>query len=59
MCGQRCLFLKVKYAIVNAGMKEKFIKIYTNLPLGLRGDIILVLPDLGPITWNVAYLEVM
>ncbi len=38
--------------------KEKFFKIYADLPLGLRDEIILVLPEKGPITWNVAFLEV-
>ncbi len=38
--------------------KEKFLKIYADLPLGLRDEIILVLPEKGPITWNVAFLEV-
>lgn len=38
--------------------KEKFLKAYANLPLGLRTDIVLVVDDLGPITWNAAYLEV-
>ena len=37
--------------------KEKFIKIYSNLPLNLRREIILVI-DEKPITWNVAYLEI-
>ena len=39
-------------------MKEKFFKIYANLPLNLRSEIVLVLPDRGPITWNVAYTEI-
>ncbi|HBL39685.1 TPA: hypothetical protein DDZ10_03380 [Candidatus Uhrbacteria bacterium] len=38
--------------------KEKLLKVYANLPLNLRGEIILVLPEKGPITWNVAYVEV-
>jgi len=38
--------------------KEKFLKIYADLPLGLRDEIIVVLPEKGPITWNVAFLEV-
>lgn len=37
--------------------KEKFYKIYANLPLGVRQEIILVLDD-KPITWNVAYIEI-
>jgi hypothetical protein len=39
--------------------REKFLKIYANLPLGLRNEIILTLDDGKPITWNVAYLEVV
>ena len=39
-------------------MKDKFFKIYANLPLNLRSEIVLVLPDRGPITWNVAYTEI-
>ena len=40
------------------GNKEKFLKIYANLPLGVRQEIILVLDEYGAITWNVAFLEV-
>ena len=38
--------------------RTQFLKIYANLPLNLRNEIILVL-EAEPITWNVAYLEVM
>jgi hypothetical protein len=38
--------------------KDKFFSVYANLPIGLRDQVILVLPDRGPITWNVAYIEV-
>lgn len=38
--------------------KENFLKVYANLPINLRDDIILVLKDKGPITWNVAYIEI-
>ncbi len=37
--------------------KEKFLKVYANLPLNIRKEIILVIDD-EPVTWNVAYLEV-
>jgi hypothetical protein len=40
------------------GRKEKFLKIYANLPLGVRQEMILVLDDRGPITWDVAFIEV-
>jgi hypothetical protein len=38
--------------------KDMFFKVYANLPLNLRDEIVLVLPEKGPITWNVAYLEI-
>jgi len=38
-------------------LKERFLKIYSNIPLKLRKEIILVI-DGEPITWNVAYIEV-
>jgi len=38
-------------------LREKFLKIYSNIPLSLRKEIILVLNG-EPLTWNSAYLEV-
>lgn len=38
-------------------LREEFLKIYADLPLALRSEIILVLDD-EPITWNAAYVEV-
>ena len=38
-------------------LREDFLRIYANIPLGLRDDIILVFEDKS-LTWNVAYLEV-
>lgn len=38
--------------------REKFLKLYANLPINIRKEIILVLEKEGPITWDVAYLEV-
>ena len=32
--------------------KDRFFKVYANLPIGLRDQVILVLPDIGPLTWN-------
>ncbi len=40
------------------GRKEKFLKIYANLPLGVRKEIVLVLDDGKPITWDVVFIEV-
>lgn len=38
--------------------KAKFMKVYANLPIGLRSEIVAVLDNVGPITWNAAYVEV-
>jgi len=43
---------------MNPGTREKFLKIYANLPLGVRQEIILVLDDNKPITWDVAFFEI-
>ena len=40
------------------GKKERFLKIYANLPINLRNEIIYVLPDNRPLTWNAAFIEV-
>ncbi len=37
--------------------RERFLKIYSNIPLGLRKDVILII-DKEPITWSVAFIEV-
>ena len=39
------------------GNKEKFLKIYANLPLGIRQEIILVLEDKRTMTWDAAFVE--
>lgn len=38
--------------------KNRFIKVYSNLPINLRNEVILVLPNIGSITWNVASSEI-
>ena len=38
-------------------LREDFLKVFANIPLGLRDDIILVFED-KPLTWSVIYLEV-
>lgn len=40
------------------GNREKFLKIYANLPISVRQEIILVLANNQPITWNAAFIEV-
>lgn len=38
-------------------LRERFLKVYSNIPLNLRDEIILVFEG-KPITWDVAYIEV-
>jgi len=38
-------------------LKTRFYKVYSNLPLGVRDEVILVVGD-EPITWRVAKLEI-
>jgi len=37
--------------------KERFLKVYANLPIGMRTEIIAIV-DGKPITWNVAFDEI-
>lgn len=37
--------------------KERFYKIYNNLPLPLREEVVIVIDD-EPISWKVARLEI-
>lgn len=38
--------------------RERFLRSYANLPLNSRREIIVVLDEEGPVTWEAAYLEV-
>ena len=38
--------------------KDRFLKEYANLPLNLRNEVVLVTSETGPVTWNVAFLEI-
>ncbi len=38
-------------------LAAKFQKVYANLPLGARGEIVAVI-DGAPMTWNAIYIEV-
>lgn len=38
-------------------LRSKFLKVYANVPLGIRNDIISVI-DGEPMTWRVCYLEI-
>ncbi len=38
-------------------LRERFLKIYANIPISLRAETILVL-DKEPISWKAAYVEI-
>jgi len=38
-------------------LRERFLKIYANIPLSLRKEIIAII-DKEPVTWSVAYVEI-
>ncbi|MDI6738384.1 MAG: hypothetical protein QME12_07790 [Nanoarchaeota archaeon] len=42
---------------METGLKEQFLKIYANLPLSLRKEIIIIFKK-EPMTWNAAYIEI-
>lgn len=39
-------------------LREKFLKLYSNLPINIRKEVIIVLDKIGPISWDIAYLEI-
>lgn len=38
--------------------RERFLKIYSNLPIPARDEIIYIGEDQKPLSWNVCYLEI-
>lgn len=38
--------------------RDSFFRFYANLPIGIRREVVLDLPEQGPITWEVAYREI-
>jgi hypothetical protein len=38
--------------------RTMFLRSYSNIPLGLRSDIIAIVDPEGPVSWMVAYLEI-
>lgn len=42
---------------MNKKLRKKFLKLYANLPMGIRSDIIAVIHD-EPMSWSVCYLEI-
>ena len=45
---------------VNTGrdLKSRFLHVYSDLPIDLRTEIIVII-NKSPITWNVAYAEII
>jgi len=42
---------------MNEELRQKFLKVYYNLPLGIREEVIYVL-DSKPMTWNAVFIEI-
>ena len=38
---------------------SKFLSVYANLPAGIRGEIVAVMENGEPYTWNAAYVEII
>ncbi len=38
--------------------KARFYKTYANIPLGLRNEIVVVVGDNEPLSWNAAKIEI-
>ena len=38
--------------------REKFLKVYSNLPLPVRDETIYIDENQRPVSWNVSYLEI-
>ncbi|MFA5130522.1 MAG: hypothetical protein WC477_06460 [Patescibacteria group bacterium] len=39
-------------------LKERFLKVYSTIPLGARKEIVLTIENDAPIDWDVAFVEV-
>lgn len=46
------------HPMTDLNSREKFIKMYANLPIPVRNEIIYIDENKNPVTWNVAYIEV-
>lgn len=53
-----CLDFMYTHNMSTEQLKQQFYKVFANLPINLRAEVILVISGKGPITWQVAYLEV-
>lgn len=38
--------------------KEKFFRVYANLPISVREEVVIALQEVGPMSWNAVYAEV-
>ncbi len=39
--------------------REKFLNIYSNLPIPIRDEVVYIDDNQRPVSWNVCYLEVV
>jgi hypothetical protein len=40
-------------------LRASFYRVFSNVPLGLRTDIVIVEEKLGPMSWNAVWVEVL
>lgn len=57
-CGRFHEYRKSASQPVNEDLKAQFLRIFTNLPLKKRKEIVCILDKWCPISWNVAWLEI-
>ncbi len=57
-----CRFNRVACIIISVSLgmpsKDVFFRFYANLPINVRKEVVLKMPEAGPITWEVAYREI-
>ena len=52
-------FLSYCLHMISPDLKQRFLRVYSTLPLGVRKEIVVVLdPPVGPVSWEAAYLEI-
>ena len=39
--------------------RERFLKVYANLPIPVRDEVVFIDENKRPISWNVCYIEIL
>lgn len=56
-CGKLYIYLSVLCYSKSMSLRERFYRVYANIPLSLRQEVVLVLED-ETISWKIAKLEI-